>query len=485
MKIFNFLKKSSVSRTTTPLPDRSSRFNNTSFMYEYDITPSMALRYYKNCSPIFNAVDLIASAISEIDPKIWDNKEKEFVENEEVLALLARPNADISWEEFIYSISSFYIITGNCYIASSGEKGQKVAELYAYNPSEIYIHQALDGFAYSYAVNNTWLSETFYRDESNDGFRFINKANNAELWQIKRFSSDTGSKSLYGLSMLNPIYYEIEQHNSSNKHNYSSLERGVTTSGILTIDPPVDEQTFVRLQEQMRNQYEGASKAGKFLMLNGLGKFDKTSMSNKDMDFLELKKEVMHAMYRVLKIPLALVSTDTMTLDNMTRAMLMFYDLAVLPLAKRLFAELTNFILPKYMDVTRYQISFDEGSIIALEPRRNEQVKVLKDLGIFTPNEMRAMLGYPAIKGGGYVYGQMSEVPKLEDETDDVGAELVDGGFNDDVNGKAGESQTDSQQVTGDKLRNVLTSKTDETGERLFSDKEIEELVAKYGLQTD
>jgi len=486
MKIFNkFFKKKLEKKNLSPI-DTAWDFGN---MYDYFtnsqnylITKILAVSYYTKCSPLFNAIDMIASAIQNIPPKVFDKEKEIWVTNHPILDLLKLPNADISWEEFIYSLVSFYLVTGDNYVIASGKPGLPPKELYCYPSQAVTVLPGKDGFVQSLQTTLYWGTDLYLRDEVKSRFRYYNRARTAEIWHTKFFNPTTIQGNVYGMSPLNPIYYEINQHQAANRHNLSVLERGVTSSGILTFDPPVDDDTFGRMQQQLEKAHAGAANAGRLMLLNGGFDYKATSISNKDMDFLELKKEVTESIYKNLKIPLSLISKETMTLDNMTRAMLMFYDNAVLPVANRIFSELSNFLMPRYGDNEDLILSYDVGDIIALEPRRNDQLKVLHDLNIFTTNQLRAMAGADPLLGGNAIYGQAAQIPLATDPGDEsIMPEYEDLPALDEVGGN--DEKLGSKKTSRARFVEILKSKVDADGGSLFTDEEINKIADRHGLE--
>jgi HK97 family phage portal protein len=486
MKIFNKLfSKKQEKKNSSPI-DTAWDFGN---MYDYFtnsqnylITKILAVSYYTKCSPLFNAIDMIATAISSIPPQIFDKEQEIWVKNHPLLDLLKLPNADVTWEEFIYSLVSFYIVTGDAYVVASGEPGTPPKELYTYPPQAVTVLPGTDGFTQTMQTTLYWGTDLYTRDEVDNRFRYYNPRKTAEIWHIKHFNPTTIQGNVYGMSPLNPIYYEINQHQSANRHNLSVLERGATPSGIMSLNPPVDDDTHKRLQQQMDKTHAGAANAGRVMLLNWGIDYKPTTMNNKDMDFLELKKEVTNAIYKNLKIPLALVNTESMTLDNFSQSMIAFYDHAVLPIANRIFSELSAFLLPRYGDNDNLILSYDAGDITALEPRRNEQMKVIKDLGIFTINQLRAITGADPLQGGNAIYGQSTQIPLATDPSDenilsnyDELPALDKVGGNDE---KLGAKKTSRAKFVG-----ILKAKVDAEGNPLFTDEEINKIADKHGLE--
>lgn len=486
MKIIDkLLKRKQEQKNLSPI-DTAWDFGN---MYDYFtnsqnylITKILAVSYYTKCSPLFNAIDMIATAISAIPPQVYDKEQEIWVKNHPILDLFQKPNADITWEEFIYALVSFYIVTGDTYIVASGKEQTPPKEIYTYPSQAVTLIPGKDGFVQTMQTTLYWGTDLYTRDEIDMRFRYYNKLRTAEIWHIKHFNPTTIQGNVYGMSPLNPIYYEINQHQSANRHNLSVLERGVTPGGAFSIDPPVDDDTFVRIQQQMEKTHAGAANAGRAMMLNAGLKYVPSGMTNKDMDFLELKKEVTNCIYKNLKIPLALVNTESMTLDNFTQSMIAFYDHAVIPIANRIFSELTNFLLPRYGDNDNLILSYDVGDITALEPRRNEQMKVLKDLEIFTINQLRAEVGADPLTGGNAIYGQSTDIPIATDPQDQsIVPDYNDLPALDNVGGndeKLGAKKTSRAKFVG-----ILRAKVDANGEPLFTEEEINKIADKHGLE--
>lgn len=452
------------------------------------ITKTLAVSYYTQCSPLYNSIDLIAGNVADLIPRVWDKNKKVWVKDHPVLDLLSRPNAVYTFHKLLYSMVSFFLATGDSYLTASGKPMSPPKELNIYPSTAVSLLAGSDGFTKEMITSLFWGSFTYSREEIEKRFRYFNSQKTSEIWHTANFNPTNIQSNIYGMSPLNPIYYEINQHASANKHNLSVLLRGATPSGILSLEPAVDHDDFVRLQEQFVQQYAGASNAGRTMLLNGIGKYERTTMSQKDMDFLELKKEVIISIYRNLKIPLALITPETMTYDNMKQAMLMLYDLAVLPMANMVFSELTNFLIPRYgQDVNDFIITYDEGEIIAIEPRRNEQLKVLKELGVFTLNELRELNGADPLEGGDAIYGSANEMPIAIDNNgsggkiayDDVPAVDAVGG-NDE---KIGTEKEPKPKVTRSRFAEILKAKVGEDGNPMFREDEITKLADKHGLE--
>ncbi len=384
---------------------------------QYDLAFHQAIKYYSICAPLFTAIDWIAGKGAEVQIALYDKKEKQYIFEHDVLTLLQNPSADSTYEEFMYATIAFYLLTGNSYLLAEGNINKPPISVKVIPPSAVTYQIASDGYPKSFTVSTFSDAFVFDRDVSKLytlGYRYYYQKIK-ELYQIKTFNPDQNNFKLVGKSPLNSIYYEIEQYIASGTHNLSLLKRGATISGIFTHDDKLTDDAFRRLQDQINRFYSGEQNAGRpFLAEDGLG-FTASGYTNKDMDFYQLKKEVTAMIYECFKIPSPLVSEETMTMSNMDTAKLSLYEDAILPVLSRVFSELTNFLLPRYPNSENLCFAYDEGTIQALQPRKFDNLKTIKDIGVVTTNELRAQLGYEPLEGGDDLYQPASNVPYARD----------------------------------------------------------------------
>lgn len=235
----------------------------------------------------------------------------------------------------------------------------------------------------------------------------------------------------YGFSPLNGVYYEMEQYLRSSIHNLSILQRAMKIGGIIKTANVLTDDRRTRLEQQVNAGIKGSSHAGRILVTDKDTEFQDTISSSRDMDYMQMRTQVTMAIYNALKIPLPLVSEQHMTLSNLVGAKAIFYEQAVLPLRRRIDQELNAFLMPRYEKNNQDLIlTFNDHDISALEPMRNEQAKIQKEIGVFTINEIRKNFALEPLQGGGALYSTM-QMPFAIDLNDKIGAPLesMDLGF--------------------------------------------------------
>lgn len=375
----------------------------------------VAIDYYQKCAPLFSAVQLLADEISGITPYVYNTNDRTFTVKSPLLDLLENPNLDITGNEFLEQLACYFIITGNCFIVATGDSNRPAKELFIIPPQYVTLSPSKNGYADTMSISSEFFySDTFKAREVNGRLRFYNETG-AEIWHIKEYNPLMGYNHLYGMSKVMPIQHEIEQYIHSSRHNLSLLVRGARPSGALVAQTPLDQDQFMRLSEEIDRFYAGSNNAGRPILLENGIDFKEMSVTNKDMDFMELKKNVTNTIFNTLKIPLPLVSPDHMTMSNMDAARLTLYDNAVLPLVNRIFTELTNFLMHRYTNDKNLILWYSVEEISALEPRRNDELMKQKSLGVLTINEIRSKIGYEPLEGGDVLLGSLSETAIARD----------------------------------------------------------------------
>lgn len=376
-----------------------------------NLSAFQSMNYFIQVSPLYDAIDRIATEASNIGLYVQNKKTEKFSDMHAVLDLLEKPNTDMIGLEFWHQIVAYYLITGNAYIVATGDVDKPPLELFAISPEYItLIPDERDGYTKEVLYNSNQFNIKFVRKIVNGRHRFYEYVEGddkpkREIWHIRKFNPIRGITNNYGLSPEASCYFEIEQYIKAGIHNLSLLNRGGRPSGALTVAETLADDAFSRLQEQMDRFYAGAENAGRLLLLDSGVDYKEMGMSNKDMDFEQLKKDLTLKLYNVFKIPIPLISPDSMTYSNYATAVLSLYDFAVLPIETRLTKELTAFLCYRYGIEKTDRITYNKDNISALQLRRNEELTLVKNLNVNTINEIRAMRGDEPANGGDDIYG--------------------------------------------------------------------------------
>lgn len=500
------LKKSDPVTDSSPVAIPSQRFQRLNVMAGYDtIDMNQALQFYQNASPVWDAIDRIAMEVSLINPLVYNKKTKKFTNDHPFLELLQHPNTNLTCQEFIKQFASFYLITGNNFSVATGRVNRPPLEVYINNPAEVTIMQdSKDGYAQYYNVNTQPFLVKFTRDAKE--FRFYDTENKAtatrEIYQSKEFQAGRNLSKLWGMSRLQPLSVEIKQYLAAALHNYSLLMRGGRPSLVITSTQPLSDEQYARLQQQINDLISGPNNAGRPFLVEGGGDealtVTETGQSNKDMDFDKMESRVTNRIYNAYKIPIALISPDSMTLNNLSTALIYLYDNAVLPLTRIIYGELTDFLMRRYDNTGNLILAFDPREIPALSARYIDQINTLSKTNITSVNEMRKVINLePASPAADLLYQPANLLPvsDTKSKTDPIQptppAQPQQPDNTQDITTQSDEQIPSDGNIAAKKyiggiseeFKQILKQQRDKEGKRLFKDEEIEQIAKEQGLE--
>jgi HK97 family phage portal protein len=439
---------------------------------------SEAVLYMMECAPVWTALKRISEGIASIPPKVRNKKTGEFVDHP-VLELLDRPDADITFSEFMENIGQWYAGTGNVYIKALGYKENPPQSLRVMPSYSTTVVSAGDGYVDTMITRLLMISDVYNRVEVIDygrpRFRYYANDFN-ELYQIRTFNPQVGSNMVYGLSPLNAVFYEMRQYIEAAKSNMSTLMRAARLSGIWKYEGVLSDQQRQDMQAKINAAYSGGQNAGRNVLMDNRMTFDDLLKTVRDMDYVNTEKHTAEVIYKALNIPLPLISSENMTYSNYEIAQYALYKDAIIPLRKRIDQELTMFLMPRYEKENIFELCFNPKDIPQIEPERNTQLKLKKDTGIYTMNEMRAESEYEPLDGGQFIYGTMGAYPIATDDNDDYAR-----GVSNYSNVGAAAAQQTAKQPTAEELE-AQTQKEEaekQANNRIMKD----EFVRKLRLQ--
>ena len=372
-------------------------------------TPTSAMNLYNSSSAVSIPINYIAEAFASINPVLKQGTE--IITDHPVLDLLQTPSAFYTQDLFFENLAKNYLITGETEVIGIGNINRPPIELQPINPKFVTINEGGQGIATSMIVSGQTLTGAYNIVQRGKTVRYL-RGNLAELKQIRNYSTKDNSM-LRGQSLLVSAAAEARQHIEGNNHNVSLLVNGGRVSLVFHFDEDMNEDDFQATKERVISQYGGSQNAGKIGVTSG-GKLniEEIGVNNKDMDFAQLQSMARQSVALQYKFPLPLLTVDAATMNNYREAKSALYDDAVLPTADRIFGGLTDFLMPRYgLDPAKIRITYDLSQITALSGRRNEELKLRRDLNLETTNEMRTLIGREPVDGGDSVLMPANLIP--------------------------------------------------------------------------
>jgi HK97 family phage portal protein len=325
----------------------------------------------------YRCVRMIAEAAGSV-PLIIYGGEAELAAHP-LQQLLARPNPAQSGRELIENIVGFLLVAGNSYMEVSTLDGTP-RELVALRPDRVKVVAGANGWPeeYEYAVGG---AATRLPAET--------------VLHIKLFNP---LDDYFGMSPLEAAARSIDTHNAASAWNKAMLDNAARPSGALVFaasDEPLTTEQYERIKNELENKYQGATNAGRPMVLEGGLDWKEMGFSPKDMEFIETKNASAREVALAFGVPPMLLGIPgDNTLANYAEANRTFWRQSVVPLLSRVTEALTNFLGPQFGEGIR--VSYDLDQVEALSVDRDALWARVDKASFLTQDEKREAVGYGA-----------------------------------------------------------------------------------------
>ncbi len=330
---------------------------------------------------VYRSVRMIAEAAASVPFCLYAGDEE--LTEHPLLDLLRAPNPMQSRADLMESWFSFLLVSGNSYMEAVAPGGS-LRELYVLRPDRISIAPATDGWpaSYDYTVAGNQVS---YTDDILPGVRPI-------LHQALFHPANDH----YGLSPIEAAATAIDIHNAASAWNKSMLDNCALPSGALVYtaaDRQLTADQYARLKSELETSFQGAKNAGRPMLLEGGLDWRAMSMSPKDMDFTESKRQAARDIALALGVPPMLLGIPgDNTHANYQEANRAFWRHTVLPMTGRTLQALSGWLGAAYGGGLELRADLD--GVEALSVEREALWARVGAASFLSDDEKRAAVGY-------------------------------------------------------------------------------------------
>lgn len=278
------------------------------------------------------------------------------------------------------TVAAQLLLHGNAYIQPLRDEAGAVVELFALRPERVRIEQGADGWpaAYCYRV----------------GERHV-RLDTAAVIHCKAYHP---LDDHYGMGCLGAAGAAIAIHNAASQWNKALLDNAARPSGALVYDPgdgsAMSAEQFRRLKEEMEAGFQGATNAGRPMLLEGGLKWQALSLSPADMDFNATKAAAAREIALAFGVPPMLLGLPgDSTHANYKEANKALWRMAVLPLAGAILAAIVRGLAE---DFPGARAEVDMDAVPALIEDRERLWRMVAAADFITVEEKRQMTGWSA-----------------------------------------------------------------------------------------
>lgn len=348
---------------------------------------ALAREGYMSNAIVHRAVRLIAENAAASSFVVFEGARES--EAHPLAHLLARPNPRQDGGAFFEMLYAHLLLSGNAYVEAV-TLDEQVRELYALRPDRMKLVPGSDGWAdaYEYSVGGRSL-------------RFDQLA--SPVPPILHLTFFHPLDDHYGLAPVDAAATALDTHNAASTWNKALLDNAARPSGALVYAGPdgavLSDPQFERLKRELEGNYQGATHAGRPLLLEGGLDWKPMSLTPKDMDFLAAKHTAAREIALAFGVPPMLLGIPgDNTFANFQEANRSFFRQTVLPLATRTGNALAQWLAPVFGDAIRVVIDTDRVDALAAD--RTALWDRVSAADFLTLNEKREAVGYAPVEGG-------------------------------------------------------------------------------------
>lgn len=336
----------------------------------------------------YACVKTYGDAMSSLPLKVYkgDQKtgEREEIREGPLVELLRQPNPNQDYTEFIDALVHSLFIGGEAPIEKvRNVVGSRTVQLLLMRPDRfgpiVNENQGLVG--YQYQVGTLGY---FYEIDEIMFYKFAHPTNE---WR--------------GLSPLTAARLNIETDLAAGRYNKNFMSNQAIPGGTLETDQDLLRRERREIAGEWENVHRGVKKAGKVAVLDKGLRFNGTTLSQRDAQWLEGRQHDAEAICAVFRIPPGVLGierqTNRSTLAEMVKA---WYRGPVRALCRRVEFKMTEQLAKEYGDDLFVEFYMED----ILRPEFPDLIDALNKAWWIVPDEKRKYHNYPAIEGGDQMY---------------------------------------------------------------------------------
>lgn len=380
----NFIK-----RIFKNIKSKSIRIFRTSSINGFEESfDSANLGSFKDSLYLFIGVSMIRETISSIELEMYkilnQDGEVEEIEDDPYLDLLARPNYQQSYKEFMKLATAYYLLAGETfwYLVRTDINNPVPESIVNMRPDHVQILLSPSG-------------DEIIGYEFSQGNGEILKIRKEDVLHIKNIDP---LNPLRGVGVVRPARSRIVTEQEASEYQSKTFKtRGRPDTAVFTSVDVTDESS-AEARKRWNKVYNGDNASSVGFFGDEVKDIKILSASPKEMDFTLSMNFLRDDILASLRIPKAMITSDDVNLANSKTARTNYLKEACMP------------VLDAFIDVMNHKLLDDstgEQRFFRYESPVQEDREIilketteLKTAGIITVNEARALMNYPDIEGG-------------------------------------------------------------------------------------
>jgi HK97 family phage portal protein len=325
----------------------------------------------QNSYLVYKCVTVISENICTVPIMLYDkNTKNPLPETSPLYNIFHEPNPYDNFDDFMSSISTFYTLYGEAFIAVIKETSKKF-EMWVLDPR--LMKEVLDkktGMLLGWVYNKT---QAFDLNEIIQ----IKKRNPYNQWR--------------GLSPLVSASIELNIDYKSSKYQESLLANGAVPGGIIKVpeNALVSDEEMKKMRRIWESRHMGAAKGHKVAVLKSGLTYEPIAFNGQEMEFIDSRKFTREAILLTFGVPSVVAGlTEGVNRTSAEAQLKLFWRTTIKPQLERICSKFNHDILPQYYP--NVGVRFDYRKIDELQKdftNDSEVAKKLFSMG-FSRNEL-------------------------------------------------------------------------------------------------
>jgi HK97 family phage portal protein len=335
-------------------------------------------------SAVSACIDIRSDSIGKMPFFVMDSKTKKRDEGHNLDDLLStRPNRAMSPFVFKKLLETWRLMKGNAYVWTSRNSGDgRIDELIPLNPDLVQPVITETGDAIYVVTLTSGTRKLFKKDE---------------IIHLKGFSDD----GLIGQSVLTRASEVIAAASAQQTYETKFYTQGASPSGVVQVQSNLGKEAKDKIREEWERVYGGADNAFKVAVLDNGLEYKSIAMSLRDSQFVESRDLSVADIARFFMVPLYKLQAGKQTYQSNEQNAVEYVVSTLAPAVVQYEEEFTH--------VGLFDEEIRKGKVVKInmnaELRGDTESRVrwykgMRDIGAYSPNEIRAYEDLPEVEGG-------------------------------------------------------------------------------------
>ncbi len=337
---------------------------------------------YGNVGWVFACVQRISSAIADTEWILKKNDgEDSVVANHSLLDLLNFVNPFHTGMEMMEQTQTFIDLVGEVFWLVLKDRAGRPSEIWVINPNKMKVVPSKKDYIAGYVYENAEQSIPL------------------ETEDVIHIKMPNPTNPYRGMSAVASIMQDVDAEKFSSQYNKAFFQNSAQPSGVISFEGTLSDTQYDRLKYQWQQSHQGVSNAHKIAILEGGADWRDTGVTQRDMQFKELRLMNRDVILGAFGMPLSILGiSETVNRANAESSEYTFARWVVRPRLQRIRAKLNEQFVPLFNEKN---LKLDYNDPVPQNVERDLAVaNQAFQAGYITRNEARVRLGLEPVGNG-------------------------------------------------------------------------------------